>query len=645
MSRKKIATIVALFTGNFLFAQKDSISARQLDEVVVTATKYPIKQSLTGKILTVISKEQLQKAEGKTIGEILNNQAGITVNSAENPTGSTQYLFMQGASAGRTVVLIDGIPAYDPSGTSSAFDLNLVSVDEIERIEILKGSQSTLYGSDAVAGVVNIITKKGSGKPLKANVNVSGGSYGTFKAAFGASGQVHKTSYNIQYNKLKCDGFSSAYDSTGKQHFDNDGFNGNTLLGNMQQKINNSLQLKAYFQYNQYKTDLDAAAFTDDKNYITKSSNSIAGLGADYQTGKTILHFNYNYNTVKRTYLDDSVAGINPNYSYGAYTGASHYVELYSNIPLNKNLDLLVGADYRKQATDQHYFSISIYGPYETDLSKDSAKINQYAGYASLILKNIYGLSLELGGRYNHFSEYGSVFTYSFNPSYVINNQLKFFANISSGFEAPTLYQLYSEYRNPNGNLQPEKSASLESGVQWSVKNVNARALYFSRNINNNIVFYTDASYNSYYINQDKQRDHGFELEASSQLSQLHLSANYSYVTGKTETKVNGKDTSYNNLYRRPKHSFNFVAEIQATKKLIFNAALHAVSSRPEYIYGATPVMLASYYTIDFYAEYKICKSTKLYADLKNMTNQKYFDQLGYNSRRFNFMAGAMVQF
>jgi vitamin B12 transporter len=644
MSKKHFATVAALIAGNFLFAQKDSTIVKPLDEVVVTATKYPIKQSLSGKVLTVIGRDELQKSDGKTIGELLNSQAGITVNSAENPLGSTLYVFMQGASAGRTVILFDGIPACDPSGTSSAFDLNLVSISNIERIEVLKGSQSTLYGSDAVAGVINIITKKGSGNPLNAGANISGGSYGTYKAALTVNGQEHHTSYNIQYTKLKSDGISSAYDSTGNMHFDNDGFNENTVMANVHQQINDALQLKAYFRYNQYKTDLDAAAFTDDEYYTSESKNSIAGIGADYRVSNVALHFNYNYNTVKRSYLDDSVAGINPNYSYGAYTGTAHYAELYSNIPLSKKLDLLAGADYRKQLTNQHYLSVSAYGPYTSDLSKDSAKINQYASYASFILKDMHGWNIELGGRYNHFSKYGNVFTYSFNPSYVMHDKLKFFANISSGFQAPTLYQLYSQYKNPNGDLQPERSTSFEGGAQWSTNIFNTRAVYFLRNINNNIVFYTDANYNSYYINQDKQRDHGLELEASAQLGVLRLSANYAYVTGKTETKANGKDTSFNNLYLRPKNTLNFSAGVQATRKLFMNAGLHAVGTRLEYIYGATPVTLASYYTVDFYAEYKILSQLKLYADLKNITNQRYFDVPGYNSRRFNFMAGASVQ-
>ena len=139
-----------------LIAQTTSdTTGRRLDEVVVTATKFPVKQSLTGKVLTIITKEQLEKSSGKQLTEVLNTQAGVIVTGAPNTLGSPQTVYLQGASAGKTLILIDGIPAYDPSGISSSFDLNLINTDEVERVEILKGSQSTLYGSDAVAGVIN----------------------------------------------------------------------------------------------------------------------------------------------------------------------------------------------------------------------------------------------------------------------------------------------------------------------------------------------------------------------------------------------------------------------------------------------------------------------------------------------------------
>ena len=107
------------------------------------------------------------------------------------------------------------------------------------------------------------------------------------------------------------------------------------------------------------------------------------------------------------------------------------------------------------KSTDQDYPSLGSFGPFKTALG-DSAKAKQLGVYASLVVKDIAGFNLELGGRYNNFNKYGDVFTFSFNPSYVINNTIKLFANITSGFKAPSLYQVYSEYRNPLKNLTPK---------------------------------------------------------------------------------------------------------------------------------------------------------------------------------------------
>ncbi|HEV9036889.1 MAG TPA: TonB-dependent receptor plug domain-containing protein, partial [Puia sp.] len=305
MNRKKWFLLMLLAGGQTAFAQNsgDTTNSRQLDEVVVTATKYPVKQSLTGKVLDVITRDQLDRNEGRPLTEILNEQAGVVIIGAQNTLGSEQDVFMQGGHSGTTLILIDGVPAYDPSGITTNFDLNLMNTDEIERVEILKGSQSTLYGSDAMAGVINIITKKGNGKPFNAALNTSFGSYNTFRGSAGVDGRIGSTAYNVQYTKLRSDGMSDAYDSSGKGNFDKDGFNEDVVMVNVNQQVSDVLQLRGNFQYSRYSHGLDAGGYTDDPNYNTGSRNTQAGIGADYKLGTAMLHFNYNYNTVTRNYL------------------------------------------------------------------------------------------------------------------------------------------------------------------------------------------------------------------------------------------------------------------------------------------------------------------------------------------------------
>ena len=159
MSIKIKSLIIASVACTGLYAQTDS-TTKVLDEVVITATKTEQKQSTTGKVVTVISKAEIEQSQGKTLGQLLNDQAGVVVNGALSTPGSVQRVYTRGAGNGRTLVLIDGIPAIDPSDPNNSYDINFISLTGVEQIEICRGSQSTLYGSDAEAGVINIITTK-----------------------------------------------------------------------------------------------------------------------------------------------------------------------------------------------------------------------------------------------------------------------------------------------------------------------------------------------------------------------------------------------------------------------------------------------------------------------------------------------------
>lgn len=162
MSKNLFSVFILAFTISSSLSAQDT--TKTMTEVVVTANKFPVKQNETGKVMTVITQALLQKSYGKSLTELLNEQVGLSINGTTNTAGTNQTVYMRGASSANTLILLDGVPLNDASGITSEFDLNNFSIYSIERIEILKGAQSTLYGSDAVAGVINIITKKSSGK-------------------------------------------------------------------------------------------------------------------------------------------------------------------------------------------------------------------------------------------------------------------------------------------------------------------------------------------------------------------------------------------------------------------------------------------------------------------------------------------------
>jgi vitamin B12 transporter len=640
----KIIGAFLLIASSTTYAQD---SVKTLNEVIVTPTKAPIKQTETGKVVTVISQEQLQKSFGKSLGEVLNEQPGMTINGSENTLGTNQTVYTRGASAGNTLILLDGVPLYDASGISSEFDLNNFALDNIERIEILKGSQSTLYGSDAVAGVINIITKKSGKKPLNVNADLSAGSYGTYKGAISLRGNNgHGQTFFVSYNKIYSDGFSSAYDSTGKNHFDNDGFNQDVFLLNYSFEPFKKTSFRLFGKYNNNHADLDAGSFSDDKDYTNHNNNLITGAVIDYKIKKGFIRLQYSYNRFNRNFLDDStdVGGLSK-YQRGKYNGNSHFAELYTSINFSDHVEFLTGADFRQNSSSQRYIFYPDYGFPALPISADSAVTKQLSYYASLMFKQKKRFNIELGGRFNHHNIYGSNFTYSVNPFYVVNDHYKIYTNISSAYRVPSIYQLYSEYGNRN--LKPEVTTSFEAGAQYYSDKINARVTGFIRDGKDVFYFYTDpVTYAGKYINADQQKDFGAEAEASFHFTpQIFASLNYTYVDGKISTKnAVAKDTSYFNLYKRPKNIFNLSLNYQATKDLFFSAHVKTASKAFEPQYNGPSYELKGYYTVGFYGQYSFNKSFNIFADFQNITDQKYFETRGFTTKGFNFNAGVKMR-
>jgi vitamin B12 transporter len=262
-------------------AQQDSLSTTTLREVVVTATKFPKNVSETGKVLTVIDEEQIARSAGKDLSQLLNEQVGLIINGANSNPAKDKSVFLRGAAGKYTLILIDGVPVNDPSGIDGAFDIRLLSLDQIERIEILKGSQSTLYGTDAIAGVINIITKKKGNKPVSGTGTISYGSFNTFRGNVGVSGSTDKFDYNLGYTRFQTDGISEAKDPTGLNNFDKDGAEQNAIQLNLGYKASERFSIRLFLRYNDFDGQYDLGAFTDYPDARYKASTLLYGVNSD----------------------------------------------------------------------------------------------------------------------------------------------------------------------------------------------------------------------------------------------------------------------------------------------------------------------------------------------------------------------------
>lgn len=646
MPSKLYATFI--FTLLYIAATaQDSSRVSLLNEVIVTANKGPQKASETGKVVTILSREYLQQNSGKSIASILNQQAGLNLIGSENTPGTVPSVMMRGATNGNVLILVDGLAVNDASQSDNSFDLNFITPDQVERIEILRGSQSTLYGSNAVAGVINIITRKNGDKKFGVGLNGSYGSYRDLQGSANVHGNIQRFSYLVSYKHEKTDGFSDAHDTTGKAGFDKDGFRQNAVFAKLGLSAGSRWNFQYLLNWNDYHHDLDEGFYQDDKDYTSTSKYLLNGFSSEYRFKNGSWHMLYSYQRTSRKIVNDSsfqVSGAYAKFDSTLLMASTHQVETYVNWDVTNQIRLIGGASYTRSNMDQRDYLQSFYSstPDTTFLSPDSSHTNQVSLYTSLLLHNLNGFNLELGGRFNYHSLYGNNQTISINPSYLINDHHKVFVNIASAYSVPSLYQLYnSPYGNKN--LKPETTTSYEAGYQANVAHgrLDFRVTGFARDTRDLIIFLA-----SKYNNANKQEAYGAEVEASWMITKgLVLTANYTYVDGKISISKNIKDTSYSNLYRIPKNAVNATLGYQATPALYISATYKYTGQRIEL---SIPFMdhivpMGDYYTLDLYGEYKFGNLLKVFAGFRNITDYQYFDISGYNSRRFNFTTGITV--
>jgi vitamin B12 transporter len=451
-------------------------------------------------------------------------------------------------------------------------------------------------------------------------------------------GKKDRFAYSLRHTRLFTNGFSVAYDSTGQKNFDKDNYDGNSTNAQLMFQASDALSLKSYLLYSRYKAGIDAGVFTDEKDYTIDNSTLTTGLGFNYKKGIVTLNGTYQYSEMKRNYFNDSMYRTSVIFEDNKYYGKTQFAEAYASIKLAHPLTLLAGADYRFSSYNNHYNSISIFGPYNS-VSPDTS-LHQTALYASLIYSGLNSkLNIELGGRINKHSRYGTNSTYTFNPSYAVSKNVRLFGSIASGFKAPTLYQL-----SINDKLQAEKSVNYEAGIQLQNDKVNTRLVYFNRKINNGI----DYNYITFrYFNYVKQVVNGIEWEATVKpVKQVSLTANYTWIYAQetTQNRATNKDTvTYDYALRRPKHTVNATIAWQPTSQLYFSISGKYVSSRYDVGgYQKADVLLSDYFIVGAHAQFIVNDHVKFFADGQNLTNKKFFDIRGYNSIPALFNGGVI---
>ncbi len=611
---------------NFPDAASDTVI---IQEVVVTASKIPLPQRETAKPVQIITRRDIEEGPARDLAQLLDGALGLSVNGANSNPGLNKGLYLRGAAAAYTLLLIDGQPVSDPTGVGGTIDLRLFPVDLIERIEVLKGSQSTLYGTDAIAGVINVITRSGGDRPLGLRGAFSYGSFNSINASAGLHGTLGPLRYNVDYQHGSSDGISEATDPAGSGDYDRDGFNQDAVQLRGALQLGQHLQLIPYFRYSDFRGDTDADAFVDAPNtYLSRFLNP--GLNGRLDFGKLTARIDYGYTTTTRKFMTG--------FGDFPFEGRFHNGDALVSYRFGEHLQLLSGVNFQHQQIR------------DTTVVPPDPGADIVSPYLTVLLRNLGGLNLEAGYRLNHHSTFGNQSTVSLAPSYQLTKQLRLFASFTTGFKAPTLFELYGAFGG-NVDLAPQTSRSWEAGLQsqWLEGKLQGSITYFSRRISNIIVY----SFTTGYFNQDRQDDQGVELAVDWRLSpKLDIHVDYAFVDGRVTTKnAAEQDTSYFNLIRRPRHRGGLAINYRPGARLVlglrgqYNGERIDYFFNPDNSYALEEVDLAPYLLINAHASYQLLENKlTIFADLRNITGSSFTEVYGYNSPGFNACGGVRIK-
>lgn len=611
-----------------------------LTDVQVSAPKYPEKMSRTGKVVTIISSGQIQASLGKGLGELLQEQVGIQVVGARSAPGSNQEIYVRGANTGHVLLLVDGFPVNDPSHISQVMDWNLINLANIERIEILKGGQSTLYGSDAMAAVINLVTRKGTAQKIQGTLHLQAGGFGTYSALANIQAKLGKNHLGFSLQNFQTQGFSSALVPNGNGEAD--GFHQQNLQLSYSRSIGNHAHLDLQYQAQQYQGNLDAGPFLDDQDYTSKAaSHSIRG-----QFSYRFLHsesfLRAFQDVIQRDFINDS-SSIAPNawstYSASNYRGVNQGLEYFHKWQLPSDIKAIAGIEYRRQATDQSDYSISSYGRYDSPSLLEKQANQSLLGIYATFQKDWSGkYGLEIGSRWNRQSTFGDFSTLSLNPYWHYLSDGKLFFNYYTSFKTPSLYQLYSPYGNLT--LQAERGSTLEVGIEQKFDALKARAVGFQNDVSSGIVFQSmDVEPYGQYQNIAKQKIRGVEVELTYQRKSWTLEGNYTYLWS---------DTTYSALIRRPAHQAQFRAIFRPKAHWQFQTSIQYVGERndlffDEAVYASVPKNLSAYWWTELQVGYQMSPKVRWNLLLKNALNQEITELYGYTGQKRNVQLTCVI--
>ena len=623
--RKIIAVLfLLLFTGLPVSAAQGKNETKvdkieTVGEVVVSATRMETSTQEVGSSVSVVTSEEIASKQASTVAEAVRGVAGLDVVQSGGP-GKTTGLFIRGGNSGHLLVLIDGVRVNSP--TLGSFDFANLPTDNVEKIEIIRGPQSTLYGSDAMAGVVNIITKKGrNGHHL--SLSLEGGSFNTFIEKASLSGAKDKVNYSFSLSREDTDGFSAASEKDGNT--EDDGLGKTAASGRVDLQLSDDFNVKLFLRQINAKTDLDDFG-SDDPNYTEDSELFVASAAFNYLVTDFWDH------TLNLSLTKEDLKFKDPDTSFhnSRVKTAIKGIDWQNDLYLFDESDIVTsGFEYEKQ-----------------EGKNDSAGFDESLNNKAVYLQNRLSLmgkriNITVGARYDDHSVVGGKATYRLAASYMINDATRIKGSWGTGYKAPTINDLY--YRDPwgsrgNSDLKPEESRGYDVGLerQFLDKKIMASATWYFTEFKNLIEWVEYAPWSYEPRNVSRARAKGWELSLEVRpVDSLVFKSAYTILDAKN-------DESGMELSRRPEKKGSLYLGWHSAKADIGVTANYAGDRWSD---AQNTKKIDSYTKIDLSAALDVTDSLNIFARVENLTDEDYEEVKGFGTAGRSYYSGVKLKF
>jgi vitamin B12 transporter len=611
-------------------------------DVIVTATRVETPGREVASSVTVITDEELVRARKLTVLDALRDIIGLSVSQNGGP-GTAASVSIRGANNEHTLVLLDGVELNDPINPSRSYDLAHLSLSQVERIEVLRGPQSPLYGSDSLGGVINIITRKGRGRPRLA-LSGAVGNYATANGDFGFSGSAGRADYSLGLSYARTAGFSAASDRY-PGNSEKDGYRNLTLIGRFGYAVRKNIDLDVMVRSVRARSEIDnfGGPYGDDPNNRQDYDSTLARAQARglflanlWEQKITVSWTRANRKLINLA--DDAHPLESENGTYG-----SRLVKLdwQNNFFLGPSQTLTAGVEFGQEQGRSDYVSDSPSGVFQSSFPAEKSGAAGF--YAQDQWKVRGSFFLAAGARLDVHSRTGAALTFRVAPAWIIEaTGTKFKATLGTGFKSPSLYQLFAPPTawGPIGNidLRPERVTGWDVGVEQDIVRDRLRfgLTYFKNSFRDLIDF--DALQG--YVNIGQAGTHGVEIS----LETRPLGPDESLSFRTSYTRLTARDElSGAALLRRPRDKFSAELGSRLFRRLDLAASLLYVGKRTDRDFSTFPfqdVRLPGYFLLGAVLSTSVSPALDFYVRLDNMLNARYETVWGYGTPGFSLAVG-----